>query len=532
VANLHEVDVTALTMDVYVCDADGDNIRDDSLQTTVPVFYARCPNTLNNQSPRKLVWVEAELQAPLYFLHLLGFASVPLHTNAIAEAAPVDVVVVLDISESMASTTLGTLCAPYGGDCPFVDNYDPNDGSVGCNPTVTYPNGTCQPLLDAKIAINGLIDNMYNGYDRIAIVTFDQVAQVKPILNEVGTQDVNISGNLVNAKTRIAAIRLHDDPPAARMWPNWIWNKTYNPANPEDRDGNGLDADPNLPPCSVNPTHPNCCNLDADRWDEVKGVPCDSDTENDAYDWDGDGVYTAADTTGINDWLTANDPDGAGGIGITDSPLSTCTGCGIRIASELLKTSGRPTAVWVMIVLSDGVANLSDTPQTTTRIPDEYPNGFCTGTLGTSFWRRNCIDTALTPRYCIDTASTTCPPSTTWQGTIPNNNYSVMDYARDMIDETGLLRSGNAQEPLGNDIAIFTIGLGAAGYPVSGGGAIGEELLRYMASVGDDGDRQTDLCTLTPAQRNCGTYYYAPVGDQLVQIFEDIATRIYTRITD
>jgi len=185
-----------------------------------------------------------------------------------------------------------------------------------------------------------------------------------------------------------------------------------------------------------------------------------------------------------------------------------------------------------MIVLSDGVANLSDTPNTTTRIPAAYPNGFCTGPLGASFWRKNCIDTVLTPRYCIDTGIATCPPSSTWQGTIPNNNYSVMDYARDMVDETALLRSNNSQETLGNDIAVFTIGLGAAGYSVGGAGPIGEDLLRYMAAVGDDGDRATNPCEFSATRTNCGTYYYAPGGDQLIQIFEDIATRIYTRITD
>ena len=84
----------------------------------------------------------------------------------------------------------------------------------------------------------------------------------------------------------------------------------------------------------------------------------------------------------------------------------------------------------------------------------------------------------------------------------------------------------------GNDIAIYTIGLGAAGDAIPGKGAIGEILLRYMAAVGDDGDRTTDPCKTTANKQSCGQYYYAPSGEDLLPIFEDIATRIYTRITN
>jgi len=49
--------------------------------------------------------------------------------------------------------------------------------------------------------------------------------------------------------------------------------------------------------------------------------------------------------------------------------------------------------------------------------------------------------------------------------------------------------------------------------------------------VGDDGDRTTDPCATAPAFRSCGQYYYTNNPEDLVPIFEDIATRIYTRIT-
>ena len=118
----------------------------------------------------------------------------------------------------------------------------------------------------------------------------------------------------------------------------------------------------------------------------------------------------------------------------------------------------------------------------------------------------------------------------TWQGTIPNNNYSVLDYARDMADETALTRSTNTNEPAGNDIAVYTIGLGNG--IGEGAGVVGEDLLRYIASVGDDGDRNTNPCSLSFHRTDCGNYYYAPTGSALLPIFEDIATRIYTLIVE
>ena len=135
VLQLHNVDMEALDMELYICDSNGDGIRDADLSTTVPQFYDRCPDTSSNYSPRKLVWVEANLQAPLYFLQLIGFKSVNLNTNAIAEAAPVDVVIVLDVSESMASDTIGALSGTYPG---IVDDYDP-DGSAISGSTYEAP---------------------------------------------------------------------------------------------------------------------------------------------------------------------------------------------------------------------------------------------------------------------------------------------------------------------------------------------------------------------------------------------------------
>ncbi|NPV84809.1 MAG: VWA domain-containing protein [Anaerolineae bacterium] len=535
VLRLQNVDMSTVDMRVYICDADGDGYRDVSLQSLVPLFYNRCPNTnpFDPDAPqsRKLVWVEAKQQAPLYFLHLLGFSSITLQTDAIAEAAPLNVVLVFDTSESMANETPGFV----------IGDFDPST----CNAA-----NSCEPMRKAKDAAKALLSTLYQGYDQVGVVTYDNRAVTRLNL----TYNLFPSQGSPNAENVIDSIYVHDDAPIVRMWSNW-WgiHDAFNPVNPEDRDGDTLDTDsmpytcPNFvaDPVCHDPPQPGDDPM-CDRWWSVAegapdiygwgGVPCDSGTMFDAYDWDGNRMYSSADDAAARAWLQSYgvDPSSAE-AGYALSPLSTCGGCGIREASNLLRSEGRSGAVWVIIFLSDGTVNLSDSRATNSQIPVSYANGFCSGGMGSQFWRDYCIDYSFLPRYCIDSSSATCPPNTTWEdpATTPYNSlhYSTMDYARDMVDQAALTKSLNPNEPAGNDIAIYVIGLGDAG-DVIGTEPIGELFLRYMAAVGDDGDRTTDPCHGVANKRKCGNYYYAPTGNQLLPIFEDIASRIYTRIRE
>lgn len=578
---LNNVDMSSVNLQVYICDADGDGRRDDGLQPIVRVFYALCPDTENNESPRKLVWVEASQRAPLYFLGLLGFGSVTLHTNATSEAAAVDLVIVIDTSESMGIDTpgfVGNDYDPWAADDPA----DPND-YPGCNVGLPNPSNPCRPLLDAKDAAKALVNRMYPGFDQVAIVTFDTVAVVHPVPRTSGSDDDAALGDCIrkyvpsdpttqsscstDVRDVIDNIALHDDAPYERLWPTWKGNGRWNPVNPEDIDGDGADADP-----------AHVCTLNEFRWDATRnpygwgGVPCDADDKLDAYnfydplDVNGNPIpefqnrYTEEDHLAALDWYNNpnRDPDRNGDVTSifpnlrpSFAGISTCTGCGLRNASNVLRQNGRSGSVWVVVFLSDGAANMSDTfggggtaPGDTANtgfpFPAQgvnYPNGFCRGGLNSTAWRRLCLDLTFAPRYCIDANSSTCPPgdgawgNVIWD-TTNSTNYSPLDYALDMADMTALtLNSNPAQstgynpnEPLGNDIAIYVIGLGQA--------ATGEGLLRYIAAVGDDGDRETNPCATVGATRSCGQYYYAPSGNELIAIFEDIATRIYTRLTN
>lgn len=154
--------------------------------------------------------------------------------------------------------------------------------------------------------------------------------------------------------------------------------------------------------------------------------------------------------------------------------------------------------------------------------------------------------------------------------------YDVDDYARDWADYIALSRgSGDEQLP-----TIFTIGFGlnfengSTGDPsqpgyIPGSQAanvpdyLGEELLRYIADVGDNFqidtdyqqdwldngiddnsvqdygvrgpcERQTDPAGTyapLPPRENCGNYYNAPNQEQLELVFDDIASRMFTRLT-
>ena len=460
--------------------------------------------------------------------------------------------------------------------------------------------GTCQPLADAKEAARALIDSLYPGYDQVSLVTFDSQAIVHKIKNQAGTE-VSLSNSMNNAKIAVNAIRLHDDPDQNYFWGLWA-SGTYNPVNPEDRDGDGQDWDS---PAKLGYTCPAMTDEEMDdRWWSYAegapkcidsaglcdghsttpganrpamnlpcqctawgihaagpdyyyaapgGLPCDDDALYDAYDWDGSKDFSISDHNDTVQWLADNDPDGSGPMTASLSPLSTCTGCGMRTASAVLETDGRPGSVWVIVFLSDGLANLSDTYNASiaNNVPAEYPNGFCTGQVGRGdsnysynaggYWPALCMvrDTTRT-RYCIDDNENTCPPGTTWEGTTPNTNYSVLDYVYDLTDDAALTKSDNLQEPPGNDIAIYSIALisDELAFPAFLGGAenpaifTAENLLRYMAAVGDDGDRTTDPCNGVDHYESCGQYYRAPASDQLTPIFEDIAGRIYTRITN
>jgi len=413
------------SIEVYTCeDAD-----------VPPALNDTCPET--GESPRKLVWVQATQDSPVYFLYLFGVENVPLTIHAIGEAATVDLVIVIDSSESMGLNTPG-----YGN--PFDPG--PCNNQAMANPN--DPTGKCRPLWDAKQAAKALVNSMFEGYDQIGVINYDFDDNLQ----------TNLTDNFSVARNAIDSIQLHDD--AA------------------------------IP--------------------EVMGIPMEPGTFNP-----------------LN--VTVTDPSADPDPNSNKSALSTCTGCGIRRAGALLNDWGRPDSVWVIVLLSDGATNVSDVPG---EVDPVYKNGFCGGGIGNRMWDLPwCRDDDPASRHCgpYHSSSSNCPPGSIWVGN-HSPNYDVEDYARDMIDQVALVESSNSNEPIiANEIVMYTIGLGLASTPANN--YAGEELLRYMANIGEDGSRGDDSCDGVAHQMHCGNYYYAPNASYLIQIFEEIANRIFTRIS-
>ena len=94
------------SLESYVCEDPG-----------LPADFASlCPGA--GEDKRKLAWVQATQNSPVYFLQLFGVQSVPLTIHSVGEAASIDLVLVIDTSESMGSSTPG---------------YDANFDPAACN---------------------------------------------------------------------------------------------------------------------------------------------------------------------------------------------------------------------------------------------------------------------------------------------------------------------------------------------------------------------------------------------------------------
>lgn len=123
-----------------------------------------CPPVTSPPTPRKkLVRVTASKFVDFGFLPVIGIDGTTITTDSISEAASVDVVLVIDASESMAYETDGNPA------------FGPGDNPAACNLTQT-----CEPFESIKSVARDFINTLYFPYDRVAIVTFDRNAQSHP----------------------------------------------------------------------------------------------------------------------------------------------------------------------------------------------------------------------------------------------------------------------------------------------------------------------------------------------------------------
>jgi hypothetical protein len=431
------------TADIFICDIGDPTPGNTNTYHDIEL----CPDDLdldgvhNDTAFRKYVRVVATMPVDFSFLPIIGFGSIDIQANAISEAASVDVVLVIDTSESMAYDAecpdplgedddawaeenlpggLGVAdgvddCAATGGVVGgFKDDYfrDPDN----CNdvyPAVAGVQGQCFPFEDVRDAATSLVGRMYFPYDRMSIVIFDRNS-------------------------------------------------------------------PSPPPLS----------LDV-----------------------GDNASSAI--------LTVYKLGGCPGWAVGDPSLCTSTNVadGLKVGGTQFGLHLREEAVLILIILSDGSANAAT---------DVIGNPICPGGAGIPTW--------VQP-FCKDGEFEVGPG---------DYGYDAEDAAVDQGYFVGCPEA-NSFDPStttctapGQGAVVFTIGLGdklinddkcdTGAYP--GGCEVdqAEKLLRFIAAVGDDGDPSTDPCASVAAGTSCGNYYYSPTGAGLLQVFEAIASRIFTRI--
>jgi hypothetical protein len=443
---------------------------------TLSVDIEDCDTTpgdpeLCTDPPRKLIRVTVTERVPLFFLSVVGLHEIPIKVSSIAEAASIDLVLLIDNSPSMA----------LGNSGQEVD------------PTACNPSNTCAPFNAVKTAAKTLVDTLYASYDRVAIVTYSRYPKV----------ELPLSGDLAAVKTKIDALKVYE------MEGKCGWSAQDRPEAsdpfPGDPDFYFMDS-----PCrlylSIN--YPGA------------GDPGSTYAQMSCYNYLINGDARGCTVT-----------NSGGGLKVAGNLLGGVYPAGHSYAVP----ETRETALWVVIWLTDGATNAgfshdgknvgasdnqtlvgtdpiedSICPGYTWVIPQDPPGGvgnyrFCADLNA----RPNLADIAANPsdpyilgRHPKDPDYTA--PEDQW--------YDADDYARDMVDFV--------TDPLkGQGAMMFTIGLGpqiTSKTPyeqTSGLPAPGETLLQYAAEKGS------------------GIYYAAPNATQLQTIFLAIANKIATRLS-
>ncbi len=492
VAHMNGIDPTSIS--VQTC-KEGIPDRDDRLCNHDPT-----------KMPKKLVRVTIAMDYPLTFLALLNLYSVHLVESSVSEAAAMDVVLVIDVSESMTWDE---------------DISDTDYGDDYRDPSVCNLADDCHPFKEVKTAAAEFASEILNKdsdeeEDRLAIVTFASGWQKSPLGTQVYMDWTN---KLSDATAKIGDLEVYD-PEVVCPW-----------------EGGGQ------PACGGTAIAPTAwCAADADA---LPVSMCRSYSVEGYYRNFGCTRYQ-----GVEQTL-------AGPVDGIDSAISACLttdiGGGLRVAGGQFAKHKRLDALWVVVLLTDGAANTtlgmpSDIEESGTDpvIPDpdtglpenlirqHYPFGFCppgTYEAGAGYFGGN-------RRFCQD-------------GDVDSYHdkfdarYDADDFARDQARFVACAAtadniSDSCNDILGQGAIIFAVGLGDEILTLddSSDGNLkpyGASLLRFIAAIGDDGDADpvdSDLCKDEPDYtKNCGNYFFAQAGTDLTRVFELIYSRIFTRLT-
>ena len=183
---------------------------------TIPA--ADCPGA--GEMKRKLVRVVARGTVHMAFLPVIGIDLIPIGAEAISETASIDVVLVLDRSESMTWDA-----PPPTGDPATTDPMrDPSVCNAAAN-TDGYQ-GNCNPFDKVKKAAVGFVDRLYFPYDRVAVVTFDKNPHVALHFSNVKNDIINH----IKGLTVYQGEETPGDPTGINaIYPNGLPSRWYDP---------------------------------------------------------------------------------------------------------------------------------------------------------------------------------------------------------------------------------------------------------------------------------------------------------------
>jgi hypothetical protein len=394
-----------------------------------------CPTA--GQMQRKLVRVVATGWVQLAFLPVIAINKVPIAAEAISETASVDVVLVIDRSESMT----------YDAD-PGTPERDPSKCNIAANPIAPSYQGYCLPFFKVKEAAVNFVNSLYFPYDRVSVITFDKDAtRVLDFSNDKNTIIADIKGLTVFQGDETATGSLTGLPGINAIWPNGLPSRYYNPLPPP------------IPPTGT-----------------YLGLGCPQVDYQSGAGYPHPGNPAPCTTTNI-------------GMGLYYA--------GMEFNIEPV----RKNSLWVVILLTDGVANAGY---------DEHHVYLCPD----STWgNADSYDYSVNPPVLL---SVLPKCNNGWTKSNPANRHSPIssalydaeDYAYDAADYVAIDQSA----------LIFTIGLGtnvvtpSSADTLTGPKLLGELFLKYAANKGD------------------GLYSFAPTGAQLATVFQKIADNIATRL--
>ncbi|MBN1138999.1 MAG: VWA domain-containing protein [Anaerolineae bacterium] len=154
--------------------------------------------------PRKLAAVAGTVDVDLAFLRVVGWRQAPVTASAMGESAPLDVYLVLDLSESMVYDTPKPACWPSccPAECPKCGS---SNSWQECQAYYCNRQRNCDPLdVHIKDSAQFFIDQLDSRYDRVGVIRYDRWGWYPG--DGTPPQSMALTDNFAAVKARIGSL--------------------------------------------------------------------------------------------------------------------------------------------------------------------------------------------------------------------------------------------------------------------------------------------------------------------------------------